>query len=41
MDQETDQGYFPEPAKLLFIEDNPDDKEVARQELNQAGLNIN
>ena len=26
MDQGTDQGYFPEPEKSLFIVDNPEER---------------
>ena len=34
-------GYFPKPAKSIFIDNNPEDKEAGRQEFDQAGLNIN
>ena len=32
MDWELDQGYFPDPAKSLFIANNPEDEEAARRE---------
>ena len=41
MDRREDRGYFSEPPKSLFIVDNPEEEEVARQEFEQAGLNIN
>ena len=31
MDWGPDQGYFPDPAKSLFIPDNLEDKETVRQ----------
>ena len=31
MNRGADQGYFPEPAKSLFIADNPGDKEATNQ----------
>ena len=30
MAQGPDQGYFPDPAKSLFIADNPEEKEATR-----------
>ena len=41
MDLGPEQGYFPDMAKSLFIADNPEEKEVARLEFEQAGLHIN
>ena len=41
MDQGLDWGYLPEPAKLLFISVNLEDKEAARREFERSGLNIN
>ena len=41
MDQGMDWGYFPEPAKLLFIADNPEYKEAAQREFEWSGLNLN
>ena len=41
MDRGEVQGYLYELAKSLFIADNLEEKEVARQEFEQAGLNIN
>ena len=41
MDQGPDQGYIPEPAKSTFIADNPEEKEAAKMELEQTGLNLN
>ena len=40
MDRGPDQGYFPKPTESLFIADNPEYKEAARQEFEQVGLNI-
>ena len=39
--QGTERGYFPEPAKSLFIACNPEDKEAAKKEFEQACLNLN
>ena len=36
MDGGPDWGYFPNLAKLLFITNNPEDKEAKRQELDRA-----
>ena len=41
MDPGLDRGYFPEPAKLLFIENNPEKKEAARRDFKRAGLHLN
>ena len=41
MDLGPDWEYSPEPAKLLFIANNPEDNEAARLEFEQAGLNRN
>ena len=41
MDQGPDRGYFPKTTKSLFISDNLEDKEAARQEFEWAGLNLN
>ena len=41
MDRGTERGYFPEPAKYIFISDNPEEKEVTNRELKWAGLNLN
>ena len=41
MDWGPDRGYFLEPSKSLFIDNKPEEKEVARQEFEQVGLNIN
>ena len=41
LDQGPDQGYFPEPDKLILIDNNPKDKEATRREFEQAGSNIN
>ena len=41
MDRNLRQGYLPEPAKLLFISVNLEDKEAARREFERSGLNIN
>ena len=41
MDQGPDRGYFPEPAKSLFISDNLEDEEAERQEFERTGSNLN
>ena len=41
MEQGTDQGYFPEPAKSLFIADEPEEKKAEKRGFERAGLNIN
>ena len=41
MDRRPDWGYFSKPAKSIFISDNPEEKEAAKREFKQAGLNIN
>ena len=40
MDQRAEQGYFPAPAKWLFIADKPEEEDMTRQEFEWAGLNI-
>ena len=35
------QGYFPEPAKPLFILDTPGQKEAAKREFAMEGLDLN
>ena len=34
-------GYFPDPAKLLFIAENPEDEEATRWDFDQVVLNFN
>ena len=41
MDWGSDWGYFHDPAKYLFITDNPDEKEETRREFEQVGLDLN
>ena len=41
MDRGTDWGYFPDPAKSIFIADNPEEKEATNREFERVGLNIN
>ena len=41
MDWVSDQGYLFNLAKLLFIANNLEEKEAARWEFKQAGLNLN
>ena len=41
IDWGTDWSYFPEPYMLLFIADDQEKKEAARQEFKQVGLHIN
>ena len=36
-----DWGNLPNPAKLLYIAEKPEDKETVRQKFERAGLNIN
>ena len=36
-----DRGYYTEPSKSLFIAVNPEEKEAAKMEFEQAGLNLN
>ena len=40
MDRGKDRGYFPNPAKSVFIADNPEDKEAAKRGFYWAGLNL-
>ena len=40
MDRGAYWGYFPKPAKSLFISHNLDEKEVAKREFYRAGLNL-
>ena len=37
----TDRGYFPEPAKSLFISDTPGQEEAAKQEFSVERLTLN
>ena len=41
MDRGADHGYFPKPEKYLFIADNPEEKEAAKRDFEQAGINLN
>ena len=41
MKRGQDLGYFPEPAKSLFILDTPEQKEAAKQEFAKEGLVLN
>ena len=41
MERGLDQGYFSEPAKLLFVADNPENEDLVNREFKQAGLNLN
>ena len=41
IDRGPDRGYFPEPAKSLFIANNPEKKEAAKREFERTGLNLN
>ena len=40
MDRGTEQDYFPDQNKSLFISDNTEDEEEARGRFEQAGLNL-
>ena len=41
MERGVDRGYFPNPAKSLFILDTPGQEEVARREFVVEGLELN
>ena len=41
LDQGPDRVYISEPAKLIFIANNPEEKEAAKREFEQAGLHLN
>ena len=41
MERRPDQGYFPKPAKSLFISDTPGQVEAAKREFVAEGLVIN
>ena len=40
LERVPDQEYLPNPAELLFMEDFPDQEEVAKQELEAEGLQV-
>ena len=41
MKRGAERGYFPKPAKSLFILDNPGEKEAAKKEFVKEGLVLN
>ena len=41
MKRRPDRGYFPEPAKSLFISDTPGQEEAAKREFAAEGLTLN
>ena len=41
MKKGPDRGYFPEPAKFLFISDTPGQEEAAKREFAKEGLVLN
>ena len=41
MKRGLDQGYFPDPAKALFISDTPGQGEAAKQEFDVERLTLN
>ena len=41
MERGTDQGYFTDPAKLIFISDIPDQEGVAKRDFVEEGLELN
>ena len=41
MKRGLDRGYFPEPAKSLFISDTPGQREEVKQEFAVEGLTLN
>ena len=40
-EQGPERGNLPEPARSLFIVDNPEEKEAEKREFERAGLNLN
>ena len=40
MKRGTDRGYFPKPAKSLFISDTPGQEEATKREFAVEGLNL-
>ena len=41
MERGSDRGYFPEPAKSLFVSDTSRQEEAAKREFAVEGLNLN
>ena len=41
MKRGPDRGYFPDPAKSLFISDTPGQEAAAKREFSAEGLNLN
>ena len=41
MKRGTDRGYFPKPAKSLFISDTPGQEEAVKREFSKEGLCLN
>ena len=41
MNRGPDRGYFPEPAKSLFISDTPGQEEATKREFSAEGLILN
>ena len=41
MKRGPDQGYFPDPAKSLFISDTPGQEKAAKRELAKERLDLN
>ena len=41
MNRGPERGYLPDPAKSLFIADNPEEKESTKREFERVGLNLN
>ena len=41
MKRGPDRGYFPDPAKSLFISDTPGQEEAVKQEFSKEGLDMN
>ena len=41
MKRGTDRGYFPNPAKSLFISDTPGQEETAKREFSAEDLTLN
>ena len=41
MERGQDRGYFPDPAKSLFISDTPGQEEATRREFEVEGLALN
>ena len=41
IDRGLERGYFPKPAKSIFIANNPEKMEAAKREFERVGLHLN